>query len=79
MHWHLYRVLRQPQRMRTRIKEMQRCPRQITKAVHKVLLLIDHRSLAQWPYGNRKMARPRLANRFEQVLVAAVQMVPEQA
>lgn len=77
--WHLDRQLHRPQRMRTRIKEMQRRPRQIAKPLYKMPLLIHHRGLAQGPDGNRKMRRPRLANRFEQVLVTAVQMLPEQA
>ncbi|MNE57686.1 hypothetical protein D3C80_1526680 [compost metagenome] len=65
--------------MRTGIKEMHLRARQIPEPINIVLLLVDHRSLAQRPYGNRQMLWPRLSDSFEQVLVTAVQMLPEQA
>ncbi|MCY1435211.1 hypothetical protein D3C76_1249280 [compost metagenome] len=65
--------------MRTRIKEMQLRPWHIPEPINEVLLLVDHRSLAQRPNGNRQMLRPGQADGFEQVLVTAVQVMPEQA
>ncbi|MNE94583.1 hypothetical protein D3C80_1925680 [compost metagenome] len=51
----------------------------IGKPLNEMLFLVDNRSLAQRPNGDRQVCRPRLANGLEQVLVAAIQMLPEQA
>lgn len=65
--------------MRAGIKEVQRRPGHIPEPFDEVLLLVDHRCLAQRPYGNRQVGRPRLANGFDQVLVSTVQVLTEQA